>query len=198
MSRISLVQPEDYDPELQALTATLDTPFAQGHMRVFAHMPRLAKGWLAFLAELKADGTLDRRLIELVRLRIAFHNQCRHCMAIRFADGWAGGVDEDLVCSLEKPEDAPDLSEAERAAISFADLIATDHLGIGDRHYDALREHFSDREIVELCTNIAIFLGFGRIGATWNVDDDMPDRYTAPDQGSLHLGGEGVLVGLHQ
>ncbi len=48
-------------------------------------------------------------------------------MAIRYPDAIAAGLDEPLVCSLEKPEGEPDLTEPERAALAFADKFATDH-----------------------------------------------------------------------
>src|SRR6202000_1740076 len=77
-----------------------------------------------FSAALPPGGTLSRRLAELIRLRIAFHNRCRSCMAIRYGEALDDGVTDDLVCSLEKPYDAPDLTDAERAALRFADLFA--------------------------------------------------------------------------
>ena len=54
------------------------------------------------------------------------------------------GLTEDAVCSLERPAEAPDLTEAERAALRFADLFATNHLSIDDGVYDDLRNHFSE------------------------------------------------------
>ena len=70
---------------------------------------------MGFGAALKMNRQLSPRLVELVRLRIAFFNQCRSCMAIRYADARAAGVDEDLVCSLERPAQADNLTPAERA-----------------------------------------------------------------------------------
>jgi AhpD family alkylhydroperoxidase len=64
----------------------------------------------------QSTGTLSPRLLELVRLRIAFHNQCRSCMSVRYESAIDDGLTEDAVCSLERPADAPDLSDAERTA----------------------------------------------------------------------------------
>ena len=90
-------------------------------MRIFANCSAIAKGVARFGAALRASRTLPERLFELVRLRIAFHNQCRSCMAIRYRDAVSDGVDETLVCSLEKPMAAPDLSAAEKVALKYAD-----------------------------------------------------------------------------
>ena len=72
-------------------------------------------------------------------------------MAVRYEEGIEDGLTEGLVCSLERPEEAEDLTEAERAAIAYADLMATNHLAIDEAVFDRLREHFSEAEIVELC-----------------------------------------------
>ena len=112
MTRIRKLQPEEWDAELRAMTrADEATPLELGLMRMFAHSPELAKGLIGFGGALKVNRTLPDRLVELVRLRVAFHNQCRSCMAIRYTDAVADGLTEDLVCSLEKPMEADDLSD---------------------------------------------------------------------------------------
>jgi alkylhydroperoxidase family enzyme len=115
--------------------------------------------------------------MELVRLRIAFHNQCRSCMSIRYQSALDDGLTEDAVCSLEHPAEAPDLTKAERAALRFADLFATNHLAIGDEVYDELRKHFSEDQLVALGLHCAICVGLGRLAATWHVVDDVPEEF---------------------
>ena len=88
---------------------------------VYANAPNLAKPFLRFTGELTGGVSLRRRLLELVRLRIAFHNQCRSCMAVRYESALADGLTEDMVCSLEQPYEAPDLTDAEKAALRYAD-----------------------------------------------------------------------------
>jgi AhpD family alkylhydroperoxidase len=161
-------------------------------LQVYAQRPELAEAFVAFGATLRKERLLSDRLIELVRLRVAFWNQCRSCMAIRYEEGTKDGLTEALVCSLERPEDAPDLTDAERAAIAYADLFATDHLAIGDDTFDRLREHFSDAEIMELCMNVALFVGFGRMGAVLHMVEDLPDRFQG--DGRITPWGEGDVV----
>jgi alkylhydroperoxidase family enzyme len=81
------------------------------------------------------------------------------------------------VCSLEQPAQAEDLSAAERSAVRFADLFATNHLAIDDAVYDDLRRYFSEDELVELGVHCAYALGIGRLTATWDVTDDLPDAF---------------------
>src|SRR5438445_1254778 len=142
-TRLRMVPVEEFDPDLRELVAADDrTPLELGLLRVHAHRPSHAKAIVGLHGALWTDRLLPDRLLELVRLRIAFFNQCKTCMAIRYPGAFADGLTEDLVCSLEKPHEAPELSEAERAAIRYGELLATDHLSSDDSVYDDLREPF--------------------------------------------------------
>jgi AhpD family alkylhydroperoxidase len=180
MPRLRSLTLEEFDPELRAM---LDADHkSEREMRptsVRAHHPELAKAYVRFTADFKRHAVLSERLRELVRLRIAFHNQCRSCLAMRYADAVADGVSEQLVCSLESPQEAGDLTDAERVALLYADLLANNHLAIDDALYAQLAQHFSDKAVVELGTWCAICVGFGRLSATWNMVEDLPDRFKA-------------------
>ena len=178
MSRIRCLSLQEFDPELRAMLGADHK--SEREMRptsVRAHHPELAKAYARFAGALKQHAVLSERLRELLRLRIAFHNQCRSCMAMRYADAVADGVTEDLVCSLERPEEAADLTAAERLALRYADLLANNHLAIGDALYAELAQHFSDKELVELGSWCALCIGFGRLSATWNMVEDLPARF---------------------
>lgn len=173
MSRIPPAPPEVYAPVVGA-----DAPLRQ---QVYAQAPAIAGPYLTYMKALREASVLPRRLVELVRLRISFHNQCRSCMAIRYADGLEDGITEDLVCSLEKPSEAPDLTDAEKAALAFADKMATDHLAIDDETFALLARHFTDEERMDLCFQVATFVGYGRMGSALAMTDDLPEEYAEAD-----------------
>ena len=183
MARVSPAPPEKYEPVFGE-----DPPLRK---QVYAQRPELAAALGKYMQALATERVLPDRLIELVRLRIAFHNQCRSCMAVRYPTG-DDEVSEELVCSLERPQEAPDLTEAERAALAYADLLATNHLAVDDRVFARLKEHFSDEEIVELCLNAALFVGMGRTTMTLDLTDDLPKRFREP--GRITPWGEGEVL----
>ena len=93
LSRISKIPVEHWNPELVSMTAgDTATVIEQGITRMLAHCPEMAKGAIGFGAAITINRTLPERLIELVRLRVAYHNQCRSCMAIRYSSVIAGSV----------------------------------------------------------------------------------------------------------
>ena len=178
MSRIAKVDVSEWDAELREITcAEKSSSLERGGLNILAHRPEIAKGFVRLWSALKKDQTLPDRMLELVRLRIAFHNQCRSCMAIRYRAALDDGLSENLVCSLEKPMEAPDLSAAEKAALAFADRFANDHLSIDEKVYEGLRVHFSEGQLVELGAFAAVCVGFGRLGATWDMVEELPSIY---------------------
>jgi AhpD family alkylhydroperoxidase len=178
VSRISKLAPEQWDERLVAAIQPDNlTDLEQGLTRFFAHCPEQALGLMGFGGALKRNRTLPDRLVELVRLRVAFFNQCRSCMAIRYSDAVADGVTEGLVCSLERPQEAENLSAAEKVAIRYGELMAADHLAIDDAMYQELRQHFSEAQIVELGMTVAFFVGFGRLAATYHMVEELPEAF---------------------
>lgn len=178
MNRITKLAPEQWDERLVAAIQPDNlTDLEQGLTRFFAHCPEQALGLMGFGGALKRNRTLPDRLVELVRLRVAFFNQCRSCMAIRYADAVADGVTEGLVCSLERPQEAENLTAAEKVAIRYGELMATDHLAIDDALYDQLRQHFTEAQIVELGMTVAFFVGFGRLAATYHMVEELPQAF---------------------
>lgn len=172
MSRIPPASSDVFAPLFGA-----EAPLRQ---QVYAQAGHVATDYLAWVTALRTRSLLPGRLVELVRLRVAFHNQCRSCMAIRYSTGLDDGLDEGLVCSLEKPQDADDLTEPEKAALALADLFATDHLRVDDALFARLREHFDEHVLMELCFQVATFVGYGRMGAVLAMTDDLPEEYADP------------------
>ncbi|MEM7568991.1 MAG: carboxymuconolactone decarboxylase family protein [Pseudomonadota bacterium] len=183
MTRLNQIPADKWDPRIKAaVNPDSLTDLEQGLTRYFAHTPELALGLMGFAGAMKVHRALPERLLELMRLRIAFFNQCRSCMAIRYTDAVEDGVDEDAVCSLEKPQEAENLSDAEKAAIRYGELLATNNLAIDDAVYADLKQHFSEPEIVELGMYAAFCVGFGRLAATFNMVEELPEAFQKLDE----------------
>ena len=176
MTRLAVIREENLPREWKA-TYESASPRERMLLTPTLHAPDLMSSLHNFSDKLGELGTLPGRLVELVRLRIAFHNQCRSCMAMRYQTGLDDGLTENLVCSLEQPHEAENLTEAERAALEYADISATNHFAIDDGTFARLREHFCEREIIELGLHIAYFIGFGRLVAAWDMVEELPEGF---------------------
>jgi AhpD family alkylhydroperoxidase len=178
MTRIASLPVAEWDKELRELAQGDALPVVQQKMLgVYANAPELAKAFLIFTGAMSQGFTLRRRLLELIRLRIAFHNQCRSCMAVRYESALADGLTEGLVCSLEKPMEASDLTDAEKAAIHYADLAASNHFAISEETFVNLRKFYTEQQIVELCMYVAYCVGFGRMAAAYRIIEELPESF---------------------
>ena len=72
------------------------------------------------------------------------------------------GMTEEMINSLADIESA-NITERERLAVRFAELMAIDHNSIGDRFFEELRSEFTDPEIFELGMITGQFIGYGRL-----------------------------------
>lgn len=195
MTRLSKVPVMEWDDQLRTMMqADSATTVEQSMGGVLAHAPALANALMVFGGKFWTQHTLPRRLLELIRLRIAFHNQCRTCMAIRYQSAVDDGLTENMVCSLEQPFEAPDLTEAEKAAIQYADISATNHFAINDETFANLRRYFTEAQIVELGMFIAYFIGFGRLLAAWDLVEELPETFQDKKQKAVPWAHESVRL----
>ncbi len=121
---------------------------------------------------------LGPRIVELIRIRSAQLGECQPCMQSRKHDSI---TDEDVAC-LVAPG-AGQLTEQERLAVNFLDLLSADHHAIDDETYRELGEVFTAAQIVELGFTCASTMGLHRFIHTLDVyGTGQPAIAYAPDQ----------------
>ena len=180
MSRLSFVPTDEWPQELRDFVqADTASDIALGITRMLAHAPEAAMGPLQFGAALGVNRTLPERLIELMRLRIAFHNQCRSCMAIRYSAA-EGSFDEATACALEQPDIPDSLAKPEQLAIELGDRFATQHLAIDEGFFEQLKAQFTEAEVIELLMHCALYVGMGRLAAVLDMTEDLPEGFAKP------------------
>jgi alkylhydroperoxidase family enzyme len=121
---------------------------------------------------------LGGRILELLRIRSAQLGACQPCMQSRKHDSI---TDEDVACLLRTGHD--ELTDQERLAIEFLDLLSADHHAIDAEFYGRLAEVFTAAQIVELGFSCAQSMGLHRFLHTLDVfgEGEPVVRY-APDQ----------------
>jgi hypothetical protein len=110
------------------------------------------------------DSLLGGRILELLRIRSAQLGECQPCMQSRKHDSI---TDEDVACLIAPGQS--DLTEQERLAVAFLDLLSADHHAIDDEFYRQLGEVFTAAQIVELGFACANSMGLHRFIHTLDV-----------------------------
>jgi alkylhydroperoxidase family enzyme len=112
---------------------------------------------------------LGARIVELIRIRSAQLGECQPCMQSRKHDSI---TDEDVAC-LVAPGGSQ-LTEQERMAVEFLDLLSADHHAIDEDMYRRLGEVFTAAQIVELGFTCANTMGLHRFIHTLDVFGTSP------------------------
>jgi alkylhydroperoxidase family enzyme len=121
---------------------------------------------------------LGGRIVELIRIRSAQLGECQPCMQSRKHDSI---TDEDVAC-LVAPGGSQ-LTEQERLAVEFLDLLSADHHAIDDDVYRRLGKVFTAAQIVELGFTCANTMGLHRFIHTLDVFGTSPPAIAySPDQ----------------
>ena len=107
---------------------------------------------------------LDGALLELVKIRISQINGCAFCIAMHVVDARKLGVSDDRMHLLAAWREAPVYSQRERAALAWAEALATLPGGdVADSVFEEVRRHFSETEIADLCFAIVEIGGWNRL-----------------------------------
>jgi alkylhydroperoxidase family enzyme len=127
----------------------------------------------------RGDGSLlGGRILELIRIRSAQLGECQPCMQSRKHDSI---TDDDVACLLDVG--AGNLTDQERLAVTFIDLLSADHHAIDAAFYRELAEVFTAAQIVELGFTCAGSMGIHRFLHTLEIfGTDEPVVAYSPDQ----------------
>ncbi len=99
--------------------------------------------------------SLDAEMHLLVKQFIATMNECAFCQDIAQAKAQDDDhVSPEKLDALLEYDEHPAFDESERAALAYAEEV-TQNVDASDETFEALRSHFSEREIVELTWLIA-------------------------------------------
>lgn len=134
-------------------------------VEVFAQAPDVLRFVMQeFYVKLFFGGAVDQRYKQLVRLKLSLVHGCRTCNKQNVPGALEAGITQEQIDSMGDYDNGP-FSEADKAVLRFADqMVLTNMDGDMDaRLYAALSAHFSDAEICELGTVMAIIAGMAKL-----------------------------------
>lgn len=132
------------------------------HMRI---APEAAKPFLRLVNYLASSG-LEHSLLELVKIRASQLNGCAYCLDMHTKDARASGETEQRIYLLSAWRESPFYSERECAALAWTEAVTQIASGVPDDVYDAAREQFSEKELVDLTWSIALINGWNRMAVS--------------------------------
>ncbi len=123
----------------------------------------------------KASGDLDKGLLELVKLRASQINGCAFCLQMHLTMARAAKVPAAKLDLIAAWHDAGVYSTREMAALAWTELL-TRLAGnsIADSDYEAIRQHFTEKEVAQLTTVIGVINVWNRISTSFAFAPQIP------------------------
>ncbi|TGG91704.1 carboxymuconolactone decarboxylase family protein [Natronospirillum operosum] len=114
---------------------------------------------------------LDPQLMQLVQLRASQLNGCAYCVEMHTLDLEALEEKPARLYLLPVWREADVYTEAERAALAWAEALTQLHVGQDlDADYQALTQHYSPQTILQLTFAIVAINGWNRLSVAFGRD----------------------------
>ena len=170
MARLSY--PDQNDPAIAPLVQRITAERGKilNLYGLLLHSPPVAEGWLAFLTAIRQKCVLSGRIRELVIMRIAVINGADYEFRAHTPFALDEGFNQPQIDALR--EGSLELFDGrERAALAYSESM-TREVHVPDAVFDAVKVHFSERELVELTATIAAYNLVSRFLEALQVDHE--------------------------
>ena len=132
--------------------------------------PQSLKPLFALGAQIETS-SLERPLLELVKMRASQINGCAYCLDMHSKDARAQGETEQRLYLLDAWRETPLYSERERAALAWTEAVTL----VTDGHvpndvYDEASNHFTEDELVMLTLQIVAINGWNRLNIAFRME----------------------------
>ena len=147
MARINLIQSEVASAEVKEIYEKTLRGKPGNAQKALAHRPEMLKNFLSFYASV--GRSLDRKLYELIYIRVSFINGCHYCTQHHLASSKRVGLTSEDWAALQKG-DYSSYGEKEKAALAYVEKLTRSPHEVSDADFANLKKHFSDPEIVDI------------------------------------------------
>jgi len=172
MARVPLIQEQDH-PELAEEIARYSSG-RRGKLiniyRMLLNSPALAESWFNHSNAVRWKTKLDGRLREIVIIRMGRLTDSQYVLRQHIPQlALAEGLTLEDCNELADWPSSSRFSDSERAALAYADTMTRD-IAVPDEVFGKVKEHFDDRQIVELTVLIGSYNMNARVMQALRLD----------------------------
>lgn len=125
-----------------------------------------------------AQGSIEKSVRELVKLRVSQINGCAYCIDMHWKDARASGESEQRLYGLPAWRESPYYSERERAALLLAEeLTQVAHRPVPEEVFERVQTQFNSHEMGDLIWAIAAINAWNRVNIGFGT---VPGGYQPP------------------
>lgn len=195
VGRIRLLERHEADASLGPLYAradavsqgsTLPGPTLFGNqVRALAHNPALLRSLFGVYEAFAAEPSLDRKLTELGILVVSRVNACSYCVQHHAPLAHGAGLKASQLQALQDDawSDAKLWSREEWLVVRYAEALASVPQRVDDKLFAELKEHFSERQIVDLTMRLALCAAWNKFNDALGLDTETAFRHAFAELG---------------
>ena len=187
----------DLEPSLREFVQFFKGPLGviPNSVRTMARRPAVARAFTELnIAVMECHGEVTPEFKRLIGYVTSYVSGCRYCQAHTILGSERFGSSEERLNDVWNFSTSEHFSDAEKAALAFAHAAAQVPNAVDDSIESALREHWSDDDIVEIMAVIALFGYLNR----WNDSMGSALEDLPIEAGNKHLGNTDWSVGKHK
>ena len=143
--------------------------------RLYELVPSLGEGLIGIGKAVERSG-LDRKLIELAKIRASQINGCAFCLKMHTADARRLGESEERIYLLDAWREAPCYTEKERAALAWTEAVTRLQGGVPDEVFEEARAQLGDEELANLTAAVAVINAWNRISIAYRFPPQVEAR----------------------
>lgn len=125
-------------------------------LRLYAHLPRVLRGYARLEQATAGSHRLDRRHRALAELKAATIAQCAYCIDLGSEVARRWGLTDDELLALADYQTSPLFSEVDKLVLTYAEGMSCTPVKVPADLVERLRQHFDEAEIVELTHVVAL------------------------------------------
>jgi uncharacterized peroxidase-related enzyme len=172
LNHISESQRKALQPIFDATEATMG--FVPNSFYAMAHWPELLQSFTQMAGTVLGQSEVDRGLKQLVAFVASNAAGCRYCQAHTSHNAVRAGIAKQKLQAAFEFEASDLFNDAERAALRVALHAGMVPNAVEPTHFEALKTHYNDKQIVEIVAVISLFGFLNR----WN--DTMATQLEGP------------------
>jgi alkylhydroperoxidase family enzyme len=184
MARIRMIAPEEADEKTKDVYDGVLRQWGRisNFSKILAHQPAALQGWMLpndaiRLSKVKSDPDYVK-IQQLVIVKTSALNRSAYCMSHNVPLGKKIGLTEQQIAAAQGDDymASPHLDARQKAAVRWADVVTQMTARDDDAAFAAMKEHFSDKEIVELTVFCGMWNYSNRLCEALHIDLERPDK----------------------
>ncbi|MEE2803302.1 MAG: carboxymuconolactone decarboxylase family protein [Pseudomonadota bacterium] len=171
MARVRDIPINEVPEDVKAVYARYSADYGpfSNQVKIFAQRPPALKHIMGLLLDLKEEGCLPPRYLEIVLVVVSRINQCDYCVTHHDPRLVAEGLDQETVSNILSPT-CPGLDDTDLLVRDFAIQVTNTPGQINDEIFNKLRTHFTEPQIVELVLRTALCGFFNRFNDALQIE----------------------------